>query len=146
MRRQYETEQDRANETWVIDQISMRWSCQCRKLPLDYFLDYAVVDPTDESIRALIEVKCRNYTIQQIDRFGGYLLSLSKWAKAKQLCEGAGLPFFLIVKFKDEVWYFKTMTFNFDGMRWIKREDTNDPQDKEPAVLIKCSRFVKVNL
>lgn len=145
MRTAYESPQDRTNEKEVIDYISMLWSCQCRKLPLDYYLDYAIVDPTDESIRALIEIKCRTYTIDQINRMGGYLLSLSKWTHAKQFCESSELPFLLVVRFQSEIWYFKTKDFLHDGLKWMKRHDMRDQYDMEPAVIINCSRFVKVS-
>jgi hypothetical protein len=81
----------------------------------------------------------------KIGQFGGYLLSLGKWMAAKQISESSDLPFFLVVKTTDAVYYaeFRTGFFQPDDVLVRGRKDRDDWQDIEPCVLLDVNKFKK---
>jgi len=144
MRDLYESEDDLARESKVIALIEFAWKCKAVKLSIKYSLDY-VLTRSDKAL-AFCEVKTRNYTMAEIDQFGGYLLSLGKWMAAKQISESSDLPFFLVVKTTDAVYYaeFRTGFFHPNDVLVRGRKDRDDWQDIEPCVLLDVNKFKKI--
>ena len=142
MRPMYETPEDLNQEMDVARALELAWKCTLTKLPVKYQLDYAVVRSGE--VTAFLEIKTRNYTWQQIDAFGGYLLSLGKWECAERFARVTSRPFILIVRAKDGLYYSIFNQFNPDGVLMRGREDRNDWQDIEPCVLLHTSRFTKL--
>lgn len=141
MRPLYETEGDLERESEVAALIEGRWNCKLMKMPIRYHLDFAAV--RGDKVVAFCEVKTRNYTMEQIDKFGGYLMSIGKWANARALNASTNLPFILIVKASDAVYYasFDSGNFTPDEVLMRGRKDRNDWQDIEPCVLLNTKRF-----
>lgn len=142
MRQLYETQEDLSSEAEVANYLSKIWKCEMSKLPIRYHLDF--VAQRGKNAVAFCEVKVRNYSMEQIGKMGGYMLSLGKWSSAKQMCEASGLPFILIIKATDGIWFSLIDSFKPDSVIVNGRTDRSDWQDIEPCVLIKQSRFKQV--
>ena len=142
MRQLYETQEDLSSEAEVANYLSKIWKCEMSKLPIRYHLDF--VAQRGKNAVAFCEVKVRNYSMEQIGKMGGYMLSLGKWSSAKQMCEASGLPFILIIKATDGIWFSLIDSFKPDSVIVNGRTDRADWQDIEPCVLIKQSRFKQV--
>lgn len=142
MRPMYETKVDLDNEQTAIKVAEKKWQCEMAKLPIRYHLDF-VAKRGDKAV-AFCEVKTRNYTMEKIGQMGGYLMSIGKWSAAKQLHDATGLPFILIVRTIDGIWYSSFKEFTPDDVLVRGRTDRNDWQDIEPCVLLDVSKFTKL--
>lgn len=150
MRPLYESSADLANEQAVIKHLEDKWSCEMFKLPLQYKLDYAIKDK-ENAVLGFIEVKVRKYTMAQIQGWGGYMLSLMKWTTGVQLAQTTGLPFILVVKTLDGLYYLtidpKVFTESMiqkmidKRVKLSGRTDRGDWQDVEPCVMLDCNHF-----
>ena len=143
MRPTYETEADLAREDAVASIIEDQWKCKLVKLPNSYHLDFAAT--RGGKCVAFCEVKTRNYTMENIGHMGGYLLSLQKWIAARDMSMSSGVPFILVVRTLDGV-YYSVFESDFlpDNLLVRGRKDRGDWQDIEPCVLLKTSRFIKI--
>jgi hypothetical protein len=154
----YETPQDLANEEGVARVLARRWSATALKLKRFYPIDYAFCREerytTSHNGRpvlrstaaAFAEIKTRTYTWEQLDRLGGYALSLEKWSAAERLCSMAGLPFIVAVCAVGDLRYAVAGDFSHDGVTYGGRSDRGDPSDKEPLILLNVARFKPVRL
>jgi hypothetical protein len=142
MRLLYETQEDLDSEMGVAMHLSKTWKCEMSKLPIRYHLDF--VAKRGKIAVAFCEIKVRSYSMNKIGNMGGYMLSLGKWSSAKQMCEASGLPFILVVKTTDGIWYVTIESFKPDSVIVNGRSDRGDWQDIEPCVLINHSRFKKL--
>lgn len=142
MRPLYETQDNLASEQDVATHLAKVWRCEMSKLPIRYHLDF--VAQRGKNAVAFCEIKVRNYSMEQIGKMGGYMLSLGKWSAAKQMCEASGLPFILVVKTTDGIWYASIQSFKPDNVIVNGRQDRGDWQDIEPCVLINQSRFKQI--
>ena len=142
----YETDADLEREGNMVSVVESNWKCKLTKLPIRYHLDY-VFTREDKPV-AFCEMKTRNYPMDNLDRNGGYSIGLGKWMTAKTMSETSGLPFVLIVKLNDGL-YYSTFgdghnSFKPDDMVISGRIDRNDWQDIEPCVMIRAKRFKKL--
>ena len=144
MRPLYETTADLEGEVSVAKTLAPLWNCEFVKLPLRYHLDF-VVTRNGRAI-AYAELKTRNYSMADIDKMGGYLMSIGKWSAAKQLCDASLLPFVLIVKTLDGLYRSSFTEFIPDDVLVRGRTDRNDWQDIEPCVLLNTKRFKRIHL
>ena len=142
MRPMYETKQDLNNEQEAAKVVERKFNCTMSKLPIRYHLDF-VAKRGDKAV-AFCEVKTRNYTMAKIGQMGGYLMSIGKWSAAKQLHDATGLPFILVVRTTDGIWYGSFKEFTPDDVLVRGRTDRNDWQDIEPCVLINVAKFTKL--
>lgn len=142
MRPLYESQADLDRESIVVDLLQSKWDCTMTKLPIRYHLDY-VIQRGDKAV-AFCEIKTRNYTMAEIQNFGGYLMSIGKWASAESLHRSTGLPFILVVKATDGVYFSSFSEFKPDDVLVRGRTDRNDWQDIEPCVLLDTRRFTKI--
>jgi hypothetical protein len=138
----YESKKDLDSEKEVIEQLGEKWNCSFAKMPIRYHLDYVL--KKDDKALAFCEVKTRSYTMQKIGEMGGYLMSIGKWSSAKSLYDCSGLPFILIVKTLDGIWWSIFKEFNPDNVLVRGRTDRNDWQDIEPCVLLDIKKFKKL--
>ncbi len=141
MRPLYETSADLDREKDVAQSVEAVLQCKLVKMPIRYGLDYAIEDAG--KVVAFCEIKCRTYTMQSIGNMGGYLLSLGKWMSAKQLYESTGLPFVLIVRATDGMYYATFRSFHTD-VSMKGRKDRGDWQDIEPCALIDVNKFKRL--
>lgn len=139
----YESPDDLRNEQDVAQALGRIWYCHFVKLPLRYHVDFAIL--RDKELSAWSELKVRNYSMSQIHRMGGYMLSLGKWSEARRLYDNSKLPFVLVVKTTDGLWYHTTEDFEHDGVAIMGRTDRNDWQDVEPCVILQTNRFKQVS-
>jgi hypothetical protein len=135
----YETKSDRNNEQRVVEHICARWDCAYVKMPKRYELDYAL--HRQNEVIAFVEVKCRNYTLEDIGQMGGYMLSLAKWNAAQALTGFTGRPFYLAVQTLCGGWVARFRDFESTDIRIGGRTDRKDWQDTEPVVMIPTRRF-----
>jgi hypothetical protein len=143
MRPIYESEEDLKREGGVAAIIEAQWNCKLVKLPISYHLDFAAT--RGAKCVAFCEVKTRNYSMDSIHQMGGYLLSLRKWTAARDICLASQVPFILVVKTLDGVYYASFATdFLPDNLLVRGRKDRDDWQDIEPCVLLKTNRFTKI--
>lgn len=143
MRPLYETSVDLDNEDSIAKMLSHHWNCEFVKLPLRYHLDF-VVTRNDKAV-GFAEFKTRNYSMADINKMGGYLLSIGKWSAAKQLCEASQLPFALVVKTLDGLYCSTFTEFKPDDVLVRGRTDRSDWQDIEPCVLLNTQRFKRID-
>ena len=142
MRPMYETKEDLSRETSVVKLVEKAWNCTMTKLPIRYHLDY-VAKRGDRAV-AFCEIKTRNYSMAQIDSFGGYLMSIGKWSSAESLNRASGLPFSLVVHATDGIYFSTFKEFIPDDVLVRGRTDRDDWQDIEPCVLLNTKRFMKL--
>ncbi|MFN7323059.1 MAG: hypothetical protein ACK5SP_02180 [bacterium] len=145
MRPRYETKDDLDREQHVAAILEQEWRCRLEKLPIRYHLDYVITQ--DGKAVAFCEIKTRRYSMEQIDKMGGYLMSIGKWTSAMALSDSSGLPFILTAVTTCGVWYavFRSGEFDADDVLVRGRTDRNDWQDVEPCVLLYSSRFTRIN-
>lgn len=140
MRPIYETQKNLDVERGVASLLEEKWKCEVVKMPIKYGLDYTFT--RNKEIAGFCEIKCLNYELAQFDRMsGGYFISMGKFISAKTLAEFTKLPFFLVLKTKDGIWYRKFT--QFEGFKFVVngRKDRNDWQDVEPMVLLEIKLF-----
>jgi hypothetical protein len=132
----YETKQDLLNEQAVASALEAAWNCNLRKLPIKYQLDF-VAERRSRAV-AFCEIKCRTKTMEDMKFDDGYIFSLDKFIAAKSLCQATGLPFILIVRAIDKIWYAKLMPEELNQTKsyFLVRKDRNDWQDGEPFAWI----------
>ena len=143
MRKMYESEQDLMNEQSVIEKLSHLWSCEFIKLPIRYGVDFASV--RNDYVVGFCEIKCRNYSMSQIDSMGGYMISSGKWSSAKLLSESTGIPFVLVVKANEAIWSYKIDDFTPSKVLLKGRKDRDDWQDMEPCIILDCNNFRRID-
>ena len=142
----YETDVDLKRELTVAQEFEKAWNVKMTKLPVKYFLDFAIT--REYKVHGFAEIKTRQQPMEDMDRKGGYDLGLSKWMAGKEAHEASGLPFVLIVKLPDGL-YYSTFgeghnSFKPDDVVMSGRVDRNDAQDMEPFVIIRANRFKKL--
>lgn len=138
MRPMYESAFDRGNEVSVSDLLSKRWDCEFVKLPISYHVDWMLM--RGKKSIAFAELKTRKVPSTQ---YPTLLLSLNKWIRGVELSKATGVPFIIIAKWTDGVFFFKPdfgpVLFGHGG-----RLDRNDSQDMEPVVFINVKDFKQV--
>jgi len=139
----YETSNDLSNEHNVALFLQDAWHCKLTKMPIRYHLDYVITKEGDTAV-GFCEIKTRNYSMDDITKMGGYLMSIGKWSSAKQLYDCSGLPFFLAVRTLDGIWYSKFTDFKPSSVSVRGRTDRGDWQDIEPCVLLDTSMFKQI--
>ena len=123
----------------MAQQLTRVWGWTLNKMPTRYQLDYLATDR--EGATAFCEMKRRHYTWGDIDRLGGYMLSLGKWLAARSLCHATGLPFMLVVHANDGMHYRYSHSFEPPRIVIGGRTDRDDWQDVEPCAILKCAEF-----
>lgn len=137
MRPLYESSEDLANEQQVANFLSNKWKCKLKKLPMSYHVDWIVMRDEPE---AILELKCRK---NESTRYTTLLLSLNKWMRGKELSKELGIPFIIVVRWTDGLFFHTvgsaTVKHGFGG-----RTDREDSQDVEPVVLIPVDTFKRI--
>lgn len=145
MRKTYQTAKDTENETGVIQQLAEVYKTEYCKLK-DYFaLDYAFV--REKKVVCLVEIKCRNYSSDQIGSFGGLIISAHKILEAKKWHDSFFMPFVLAVGLTDGIFVLAVKAADsFPKFPIVigGRTDRNDSQDIEPCCLIDMTHFRKL--
>lgn len=142
MQKTYETEKNKNNEKEIAAAIEQYMGCEMISAPLKWEIDY--IAKRDNKIVAWVEIKQRNYTMVEINLFGGYMLSLKKWMMAKSLFEVTGIKFALAISALDGVFIASFDCFYNRSIILGGRTDRSDPEDVEPCVLIPTNKFFRI--
>ena len=139
----YETNADRQKEAQVAETLASLWLCEIIKMKPACVVDYAI--KRSGKIVAVMEIKCRNYTYQQLHEMGGLILSAHKLQSAKAWTDTHKVWFVLAIGLPDGIY-----ATTFSGVEWpvfdlviAGRYDRDDKQDTEPCGLIPMERFAK---
>jgi hypothetical protein len=141
----YETESDIMNAASVAEQISSVWGCEFVKMKRACVVDYAL--KRDDKFVAVMEVKCRNYSSDEIARMGGLILSAHKVQAAKTWKDTHRIAFVLAIGLTDGIFVMSIKSgdeWPFFDLTMAGRYDRGDPQDVEPCVLIPMNCFRKL--
>lgn len=138
----YETKAHLAKEFALADELALLWRCEFEKLPIRYGVDYLLM--RNGNICGFCELKVREYEMDQLERMGGFMLSLGKWMEGARLREVTGLPFVIAIKLLDGIFWYSAKDATHDGMKIGGRKDRGDWQDVEPVILLKRDRFTKL--
>ena len=145
MRPLYETEADRTVEREAIEKLASAWGLDFAKMKISSVIDFALLD--GKKVVAVAEVKGRNYSSADIERFGGLILSAGKMLAAQGWVALLRVPFVLVVRLADGLFY---MVIEPGGdwpelsVEMAGRKDRNDWQDIEPCCLIPMSLFKRI--
>ena len=142
MRPVYETEKDRKMEQAIINELSDAWKIFYQKLPIKHRLDFALLDDK-KIVTAWAEVKRRDNDSTTYDT---YMLSLDKYMSGMQLFKLTGLPFYMVVKFSDGLYYCEVSLLSYAQLNisFGGRTDRGDSQDVEPCIYFDSNLFKKV--
>lgn len=137
----YETAGHRADEARVMQIVAAKWNVETVKLRREDRLDFAL--RRYGKIVAYAEIKCRKYTREELERYGGFFMSKHKWVTARDHCLVTSTPFALIISFAGEVRaaVFKPPEFPALVERTGGRWDRGDKQDVETVVLFPGALF-----
>jgi len=133
----YESQHDLSNEERVAATLGSLWGCQFHKMPIRYHVDWALTK--DDRVTAFAELKARN---NPIGKYGTFMISLAKWVTGNELSRSANVPFLIVVKWTDGLYWHKTGTAEVE-VKMGGRFDRNDSQDFEPVVHIKTENFTR---
>lgn len=144
-RPQYESQDDRKEESKIARVIAASANCYAVKLPISYRLDYAFHDSTnDAQIRFWAEVKRRH---NNHDAYPTYMVSLAKWMAAAEMNRITGKRVLFGIKYDDGVYLLKVTEKSLLDMRPFLtyamggRTDRGDAADIEPVVHIPMTYF-----
>jgi len=133
----YESQADLQNETQVAEHLNKAWSCKFHKLPMSYNVDWMIM--RDKPV-AFAELKCRK---NDSTRYPTLMLSLNKWVKGSQFANELDVPFFIICRWTDGLFFHEVgstpVTYGIGG-----RTDRGDSQDTEPVVYIPVESFKRI--
>lgn len=101
----YETTADIDRERTVAEWVGALWGCEVRKNPRLYAVDYCAMK--DRKLVGWLEVKCRNYTRDKLESWGGYMMGASKVVGMANLMAVSQKPAFLCVSLAGEVYAMK---------------------------------------
>lgn len=115
---------------------------ELRKNPIQYRIDFSVLDKSQERIIGMIEYRTRRYTKNKMSELGGVKISLMKILTGIEMSEKMGIPIQVFFSFLDsprgEYYRFLMTRENYDQCTtgWMNFASRNDPQDCEPVVII----------
>ena len=139
----YETQEQVEAERRIIERLGKAWGCSVAKAKRAYHIDWVI----GESPRvAFVEVKDRStYGWEFLDAHGGVYVSALKWGMALMLSWTTGVPVMLLVQTAGgELWWHRLAAREHDGVRMGGRVDRGDPQDVEPCVMLRSTRFKRL--
>jgi len=139
MRPLYENKKSLEKEREFAAVIQEAWNCTLVKLPIQYSLDYGCY--RDKEFLGFVELKNRSVNKST---YPTYMISLSKFLKAKELSRSTGKGTSLCVSWKDEKGYVRLDTIAGYDINQGGRTDRNDWQDQEPIVFIDINNFRKI--
>jgi hypothetical protein len=134
----YETAADLNNEQRVAAILKSK-GFTAVKLPVQYRLDWAIIDDETGKISSFGEVKSRTVAM---DKYPDAMVSLSKVIKANDISACTGLPCYLIVLYRDAL-----ARVDFASEFQVRpggRSDRNDPQDRDVCAYYPITSFTIV--
>ena len=135
----YEKQSDIENELAVARAVSSSWNCDVYKLPAMERADFAI-EVKGEYV-GLMEIKCRNYSYDQLDRMGGLIISKKKIDSIFDLAGEHGVFVILAVNLAGVIYSMSSRFLPEFEVTRAGRRDRNDPKDIEECYLIPMSCF-----
>ena len=134
----YESNKDLANEKEVASILSAKNGYVFHKLKIAYHVDWLIME--NGKPKYVAEIKRR---FNPSNQYPTLMLSLQKWMKGKEMAAEMNIPFVLIIRWDDGLFFYKTgsstVTYGFGG-----RYDRDDSQDQEPMVFIPVDKFKRI--
>ena len=100
---------------------------ELRKMPIQYRIDFAVLDKKEERIIGMIEYRTRRYTKRKMDELGGVKISLMKILTGIEMSEKMGIPVQVFFSFMDsptgEFHRFLMTRENYDRCKIVVRSN-----------------------
>jgi hypothetical protein len=131
----YETEADRQRERAVQEYLLRKIDCLWQEAPPKDNIDGYLFHP-NQDLGAVVEIKIRTNRSTAYDT---YMLSAYKWRNGLYRAKTLGVPFMLVVKFADGVFY--TIVDDAYEIGRGGRYDRNDRFDSEECVFIPMDTF-----
>jgi hypothetical protein len=128
-----ESSADLAVEREAAGDLERAWRCSVEKLsPTLYGVDWALY--RQNRLVSFAEFKARG------QKYDTLLLSLGKVIHARALARGAGVPFIVVVRWPDGLFYWRDDNRNLSAMQG-GRVDRGQSGDTEPVVHVPTSDF-----
>lgn len=139
----YETQQNRNDEFAVAKSLATLWGYTAFKLKPACEVDYAFL--LFDDIKAVVEIKCRNYSYDELKRLGGYMLSCHKMSALRRWHTDFPIGVAIAIKLTDGIYVMTIPSGHgferFPKIKMAGRTDRRDAQDIEPCVLIPMEKF-----
>jgi Holliday junction resolvase-like predicted endonuclease len=138
-RPKYETQADRNNEQRVADLLAEK-GYTLVKLPLQYKLDFAIIEDELDKVVGFAELKARTV---EMNKYPTAMISLAKVVKAHDISACTNLPSYFIVLYKDalaRINFASEFSINIGG-----RSDRGDPQDRDVCAYYPIEGFTVVS-
>ena len=135
----YETQADRNNEQRVAELLAEK-GYTLVKLPLQYKLDFAIIEDELDKVVGFAELKARTV---EMDKYPTAMISLAKVVKAHDISSCTNLPSYFIVLYKDalvRINFASEFSVNIGG-----RSDRGDPQDRDVCAYYPIEGFTVVS-
>ena len=135
----YETQFDRNNEQRVAELLAEK-GYTLVKLPLQYKLDFAIIEDELDKVVGFAELKARTV---EMDKYPTAMISLAKVVKAHDISSCTNLPSYFIVLYKDalvRINFASEFSVNIGG-----RSDRGDPQDRDVCAYYPIEGFTVVS-
>ena len=135
----YETQADRNNEQRVADLLAEK-GYTLVKLPLQYKLDFAIIEDELDKVVGFAELKARTV---EMNKYPTAMISLAKVVKAHDISSCTNLPSYFIVLYKDalaRINFASEFSVNIGG-----RSDRGDPQDRDVCAYYPIEGFTVVS-
>ena len=135
----YETQADRNNEQRVAELLAEK-GYTLVKLPLQYKLDFAIIEDELDKVVGFAELKARTV---EMNKYPTAMISLAKVVKAHDISSCTNLPSYFIVLYKDalvRINFASEFSVNIGG-----RSDRGDPQDRDVCAYYPISGFTVVS-
>jgi len=138
MRQTYESQSDRERELRLKKRLEAFFNCTLDKMPFKYSTDYMRF--SGGKVTGLIEVKHRHVSSQDFDT---YMISLHKIKESLEYAELIGVPFGLVVNWRDKIGALKITRemITPDRIKTQKVNYRNDEGDIEPCVHFDIADF-----
>ena len=135
----YETQADRNNEQRVSELLAEK-GYTLVKLPLQYKLDFAIIEDELDKVVGFAELKARTV---EMNKYPTAMISLAKVVKAHDISSCTNLPSYFIVLYKDalvRINFASEFSVNIGG-----RSDRGDPQDRDVCAYYPIEGFTVVS-
>ena len=136
----YESNENLSEEEKVAYFVAAAWGGEPVKLPKFYKCDWGIVKLG--SIKALIEIKCRDF---MPDKYPTLILSADKWTYLCCSDFALGIPCLFVARFADQsIRYIRPSHQQGFIVNLGGRSDRSDWQDMEPVVHIPIDQMLPI--
>ena len=139
MRKFYESDSDRENESAFMEELSKIWKCRYMKMAPRFHLDYFLF--RERKGMAFLEFKKRANPKTQ---YPTIMFEICKRTAALDYIGATGLPTFFVAQWSDSTGYINISSEAPDHVDWGGRTDRNDSADTGPMLHYRVDRFIAI--